>query len=485
MTLRRLIRINVATQISLCLALGVLWLQVPHSARAAERLTIMVPAERGGGWDLTAQAMEAALTSADLVDSVEIEYSPGAGGAIGLAQFVSSRASDPNALLVTGMFTVGSVIQNHAAVSLLDATPLARLTFDNAVVAVPADSQFRTADDLIETMLTTPQSVTWVGGSRAGVDEINLHEFARSLSIAPSRLNYTGLPGGGEVSSALAAGRYMAGISGYSEFEQLVVDGRLRILAVVNEEGLAEVDAPSFARLGIKVERLNWRGVIAPPGLTPAEIEALSGLVRRMVETPAWQQHVARHHWIDAYLAGPEFAEFIEAEQGRVAQDLALMKEYGPLDSDIVQSVLFRRYAWAIALAGISILLLGGLIYQRHVARRREQGLKEAYEEATGKAISQTEELEKALTSIHDQIALEFDNWNLTAAEREIALLLLKGLRLKEIAGSRGTSERTVRQQAQAIYKKAGLEGRFELAAYFIEDVIQSMELETGTAPAP
>jgi putative tricarboxylic transport membrane protein len=449
-----------------------------------ETLMIMVPAERSGGWDLTARAMEDALQAADLVRSVEIEYSPGAGGVIGLAQFMSARRGDSDALFLGGLFTVGSVIQNHAAVSLLDTNPLARLTFDNAVIAVPVGSQFRTADDLVETMLAAPQSITWVGGSRAGADEINLHEIARGLSVPPSRLNYTGLPGGGAVSSALASGRFMAGISGYSEFERKVNEGRLRVLAVLNEEGLEDIDAPRFVDLGIKVERLNWRGVFAPPGLDTGEVEALAAVIERMAASPEWQAQLARNHWIDAYLPGQQFAEFVAEEQKGVAEDLRLMEDGGHVDVDVVQSVLLRRYAWALGLAVVSALLLIGLLVQRQLARRREQGLKEAYEKATGKAMLHTEELERALTNIQDHIALEFDNWHLTAAEREIALLLLKGLRLKDIADARGTSERTVRQQAQAIYKKARLEGRFELAAYFIEDIIESMELETPELPA-
>ena len=456
---------------------------IAHADVEFETLTIMVPAERSGGWDLTARAMADALQAADLVGSVEIEYSPGAGGVIGLAQFMSARRGDGNALLVGGLFTVGSVIQNRAAVSLLDTNPLARLTFDSAVVAVPVDSQFRTADDLIETMLSAPQSITWVGGSRAGADEINLHEIARGLNVPSSRLNYTGLPGGGAVGSALAAGRFMAGISGYSEFEQRVKDGGLRVLAVLNEESLAKVDAPRLIELGIKVERLNWRGVFAPPGLDREEVEALSSVITRMAQSRGWQEQLSRNHWVDAYLPGQAFAEFVAVEQEGVAEDLRLMTDGEPADVGVVQGVLMRRYAWALGLAIVSALLLIGLLVQRHVARRREQGLKEAYEKATGKAMLHTEELERALSNIHDHIALEFSSWNLTAAEQEIALLLLKGLKLKDIADARGTSERTVRQQAQAIYRKSGLEGRFELAAYFIEDIIESMELEASEAP--
>ncbi|MBL9014726.1 MAG: response regulator transcription factor [Myxococcales bacterium] len=62
--------------------------------------------------------------------------------------------------------------------------------------------------------------------------------------------------------------------------------------------------------------------------------------------------------------------------------------------------------------------------------------------------------------------------WELTPAEREVALLLLKGLSHKEIAEVRAVSETTVRQQARALYKKAGLTGRHDLAAFFLEDLL-------------
>ncbi|HKI74934.1 MAG TPA: tripartite tricarboxylate transporter substrate binding protein, partial [Pseudomonadales bacterium] len=68
------------------------------------QLTILVPAGRGGGWDLTAKAIAEVLQQNGSVDSVSIDYSPGAGGLIGLAQFISSNKGQPNALLVGGKF---------------------------------------------------------------------------------------------------------------------------------------------------------------------------------------------------------------------------------------------------------------------------------------------------------------------------------------------------------------------------------------------
>lgn len=66
----------------------------------------------------------------------------------------------------------------------------------------------------------------------------------------------------------------------------------------------------------------------------------------------------------------------------------------------------------------------------------------------------------------------QLTRWNLTVAEKEVAFLLLKGLEFKEIAGVRNTSEKTARAQSAAIYAKAGLSGRTELAAFFLEDLL-------------
>jgi len=73
-------------------------------------------------------------------------------------------------------------------------------------------------------------------------------------------------------------------------------------------------------------------------------------------------------------------------------------------------------------------------------------------------------------------IETQFSRWNLTEAEREVALLLLKGLSHKETAQVRGVSERTVREQSRSIYSKAGLTGRTALSAFFLEDLLAPIE---------
>ena len=81
--------------------------------------------------------------------------------------------------------------------------------------------------------------------------------------------------------------------------------------------------------------------------------------------------------------------------------------------------------------------------------------------------------------ALHEQ----FKAWRLTESETEIALLMLKGLTHREIAQLRGSEEATVRQQAAAVYRKAGLAGRAELGAYFLDDLLAPMAERRGAQP--
>jgi DNA-binding CsgD family transcriptional regulator len=88
---------------------------------------------------------------------------------------------------------------------------------------------------------------------------------------------------------------------------------------------------------------------------------------------------------------------------------------------------------------------------------------------------SEAQDLMKGLSAALDQ---QFDRWKLSPAEKEVALLLLKGLSHKDIAEVRSVTEATARQQARAVYKKGGLSGRHDLAAFFLEDLMLPIESE-------
>ncbi|MCB9559138.1 MAG: LuxR family transcriptional regulator [Kofleriaceae bacterium] len=128
----------------------------------------------------------------------------------------------------------------------------------------------------------------------------------------------------------------------------------------------------------------------------------------------------------------------------------------------------------ALEVAAMVGALAGAIALWRQAEHRRRRigHLEREVQAARGEAEAWKREAGEHLRGLGVAIDAQLTRWQLTGAEREIALLLLKGLSLKEIAGVRETSERTVRQQALAVYRKSGLGGRAELAAFFLEDLL-------------
>jgi DNA-binding CsgD family transcriptional regulator len=122
-----------------------------------------------------------------------------------------------------------------------------------------------------------------------------------------------------------------------------------------------------------------------------------------------------------------------------------------------------------LVLAAIGLWLLQRRIRQERADAR---ALRARLAEARAAAESWRRETETLVAGLGRAIDAQLQLWRLTDAEREVALLLLKGLSLREIACLRETSERTVRQQSLAVYRKAGLAGRAELSAFFLEDLL-------------
>jgi DNA-binding CsgD family transcriptional regulator len=133
------------------------------------------------------------------------------------------------------------------------------------------------------------------------------------------------------------------------------------------------------------------------------------------------------------------------------------------------QTVHLGLESVVLVLAALGVWLLRARIVREQAALR---ALRSRLTEARAAAESWRRETESLSAGLGRAIDSQFQVWKLTDAEREVAVLLVKGFALREIATLRETSERTVRQQALGVYRKAGLTGRAELAAFFLEDML-------------
>ena len=285
--------------------------------QAQPRLKMMIPANPGGGWDQTGRNLASAMQSAKLVSSVQFENKGGAGGTIGLAQFVNSAKGDPNAVIIGGMVMLGAIYLDNSPVNLSMVTPLARLTGEYEIVVVPANSPHKTMADLIKALKANPGGVSWGGGSAGGTDHILVGLIAKEAGIDPAKINYVPFKGGGEAIAAIVGGHVTAGVSGIGEFAEQIKGGRMRALAVSSP---SKIDGfQTLKEQGLNVELANWRGIFGAPGITTAQRDALIKIVRGATESKSWKETLAKLGWSPIFLGGDAYKKFIDEDTKRIA----------------------------------------------------------------------------------------------------------------------------------------------------------------------
>lgn len=289
-------------------------------------LKLLVPANPGGGWDQTGRAMEQALKAEGLVSgAVRITNRGGAGGTIGLADFGRARG-EKDSLMVMGLVMVGAILTNKSPVTLDGVTPIARLTSEYLVVAVPAASKIQTLRDFTDALRRDPGATSIAGGSRGGSDHILAALVAESVGVPAEKVNYIAYAGGGEAVASLLGAQVVAGISGYGEFQQHIEAGKLRAVGISAPSRVPGVAVPTLREQGVNLDFGNWRGVVAPGGLAPGDRKILLDVVERMARSGAWKEQLRKHNWEDAYLAGDAYAAFLKSETDRIA---AVLKNVG------------------------------------------------------------------------------------------------------------------------------------------------------------
>jgi putative tricarboxylic transport membrane protein len=284
---------------------------------AQPRLKMMIPANPGGGWDQTGRNLAAAMQSAKLVSSVQFENKGGAGGTIGLAQFVNAAKDDPNAVLIGGMVMIGAIYLDNSPVNLTMVTPLARLTGEYEIVVVPANSPHKTMADLIKVFKANPGGVSWGGGSAGGTDHILVGLIAKEAGVDPAKINYVPFKGGGEAIAAIVGGHVTAGVSGIGEFAEQIKGGRMRALAVSSPSRIDSFH--TLKEQKINVELANWRGIFGAPAITTAQRDALIKIVRGATESKAWKDTLAKLGWSPIFLSGDAYKKFIDEDTKRIA----------------------------------------------------------------------------------------------------------------------------------------------------------------------
>ena len=145
------------------------------------------------------------------------------------------------------------------------------------------------------------------------------HQKRADARATEATVAYQQHDGGGDLLAAVLGREVAFAMSGLSEYADQIQSGQLRALAVTSERPVPQVPAPTVRSAGFDIVFNNWRGLVAPPGLAPADDTALQAMVGALGRSAPWATARARFGWTDAYLAGADFAQFMADENARVA----------------------------------------------------------------------------------------------------------------------------------------------------------------------
>lgn len=288
-------------------------------------LTLIAPAGAGGGWDTFTRELQAAMRAQKVVNNAQVVNIPGAGGTIGLGKY-STMEGQADTLLTSGTVMVGAIALNDSPVTLEDVRPIARISEEYDVIVVPADSPYQSIDDLVADWVKDPKAFPWTGGSAGGLDHLIVADLALKNDIGPDDITYIPKAGGAEAIQVLTSGGARAAVSGYNEFVDQIEAGRMRGLAIVSPEPIEGIDMPTLVEQGYDVAMTNWRGLLAPAGITDEQFAELEQIVTETVATPEWRDAMERNKWSDVFLTGPELADFLIEDTATIE---ALVEELG------------------------------------------------------------------------------------------------------------------------------------------------------------
>ncbi|MFJ2621266.1 Bug family tripartite tricarboxylate transporter substrate binding protein [Glutamicibacter sp. NPDC087344] len=279
-------------------------------------LTLLVPGSAGGGYDSLARESQQALRTNGISGNIQVVNVPGASGTVGLEQLIEMGDRD-NAALIVGSAMVGGIEITGSESTLDDVTPLLSMTTDYPVFVLPANSPYESIDDFVNAWKENPAGFPIGGGALGNIDHLAALQFAKTVGIDPKEVNYIAYSGGGEVLGAMLSDTVKAGVSGFAEVADQLEAGTVKPLAVASEADGPDFGMPTFSELGYDIVVPNWRGLVAPPGITDEQRDELISMFQEMRQAEEWDLAVERQQWAEDVREGEEFRNFIDEDVAR------------------------------------------------------------------------------------------------------------------------------------------------------------------------
>jgi tripartite-type tricarboxylate transporter receptor subunit TctC len=293
-------------------------------------ITMIVPFPPGGVADTVARPMAEAM-SRDLKQSVVIENKAGAGGAIGMAHAAKAKPDGYTVLMALSSYTVlpeaDKVLGRTPQYQLADLKPVARVTADPTVLAVRAESPWKTYAEFIAAARAAPGKITFGSSGNYGTMHMPMAMLALSQGVQMTHVPYTGA---GPAIVGLLGGQVDALSTGPASIVQHVKAGKVRVLAHWGEGRLAALpDVPSLRELGVPVDYAQWSGIFVPAGTPEPVVARLREAAKAAANDERVKQVLGTAGSPILYMDAPEFQRYVDADAAKMSE---VVKKVGKLE---------------------------------------------------------------------------------------------------------------------------------------------------------
>lgn len=297
------------------------------AAFSLERPECIAPADPGGGWDFTCRSIGQVLTETGTVEgTVQVTNMAGGGGGVALGAVVAGRDEDNSLIVAASPATTLRMAQGvYEQIDHTNFRWIGAIGADFGVIAVAADSEFQTVEDLISAWQSDPSSVAVGGGSAVGgQDHMKVLLLAEAADIVPTDVKYVPFDGGGEAMTNLLGGFIDVFPGDISEVIGQYEAGDVRILAALSPERLDIIsDIPTVKELGFDMEWIVWRGVLGPGGMSDEAYNFWVNALGTVEASEQWQKIRDDSGLAPLRLLGDDFQEFISEQ----VDDFATLSE--------------------------------------------------------------------------------------------------------------------------------------------------------------
>ncbi len=290
-----------------------LWAQAP--AYPTRPITMIVPFPPGGVADIVARPVAEAM-SRDLGQAVVIENRPGAGGGIGMGAAAKAKADGYTVLLALSSLTVipeaDALLGRAPMYAINDLRPLARFTADPTVLAVRAESPWRTVQEFVEDGRKRPGALTYGSSGNYGTMHVPMEILAQTAGIQMTHVPFTGAA---PAVVALLGGQIDAVSSGPATVLQHIRAGKLRALAHWGQGRLESMPGvPALRDQGWAAEYAQWSGLFVPSA-TPDPVAQRLRAAARMASQDARVREVIQNAGSPLlYQDTPDFEKYVQQD---------------------------------------------------------------------------------------------------------------------------------------------------------------------------